>query len=125
APSQLKVRVPKLKLSSMVPKADSGMASAVPTMGDTSTNAAPLTNQCANVFAMTITVRPCPDNASCSKVPSSASLLNSASRDSSDDSSAATHRTPGAMSRSSDNCTDRPKGKSVVTIKKNTNGCSS
>ncbi len=45
APSQLKVKVPRLKLNIIVPKAASGMASAVPTMGDTSTNAAPLTNQ--------------------------------------------------------------------------------
>ncbi len=74
---------------------------------------------------MTITVSPCPDSANCSKVPSSASLLNSASSDSSDDSSAATQSTPGAMSRSSDSCTLKPSGNSVVTIKKNTSGCSS
>jgi hypothetical protein len=98
------------------------MASAVPTTGDTSTNAAPLTNQCASVFARTITYRPWPDNTSCSKVPSSASLLNNASSDSRDASSAATQSTPGAISRSSDNCTLNPNGNKVVTIKKNTKG---
>ena len=65
-----------------------------------------------------ITVSPCPDSANCSNVPSSASLLNSASNDRSDDSSAATQSTPGAMSRSSDNCTLRPSGNRVVTIEK-------
>ena len=95
------------------------------TTGDTSTSAAPLTSQCAKVFAITMTVRLCPDSANCSKVPSSASLLNSESSDSSEASSAATHSTPGAMSRSSDNCRLNPSGNKVVTIKKNTSGCSS
>ncbi len=98
------------------------MASAVATTGDTSTSAAPLNSQCAAVFAMTMTVKLWPDSANCSKVPSSASLLNSESSDNRDDSSAATQSTPGAMSRSSDNCTLKPKGNRVVTIKKNTSG---
>ena len=42
---QLKVSVPRLKLTIMVPKAVCGMASAMPTRGETSTSAAPLTNQ--------------------------------------------------------------------------------
>src|ERR1700684_966079 len=87
APNQLNVSVPNPKLSSMVAKADGGMPSAVATSGDTSTSAAPLTSQCARVLAITITVKPCPDSANCSKVPSSASLLNKESKDSSDDSS--------------------------------------
>ena len=125
APSQLKVSVPSAKLASMVGKAAVGIPSAVATSGDASTNAAPLTSQCAKVFATMITVNPCPDSANCSNVPSSASLLNSASNDRSDDSSAATQSTPGAMSRSSDNCTLRPSGNRVVTMRKNTSGCSS
>ena len=124
APSQLKVRVPRPKLSIMVANALPGIPSAVPTIGDTSTSAAPVTSQCAKVFAITITSNPGPQSANCSKVPSSASLLNSASSDSRDDSSAATQSTPGAMSRSSDNCRLKPKGNNVVTIKKNTKGCS-
>src|SRR3982074_1275860 len=119
APSQLKVRVPRPKLSIIVPKALPGIPSAVPTMGDTKTSATPVTNQCAKVFATTMSVSPCPESASCSKVPSSASLLNSASSDNRDDSSAATQSTPGAMSRSSDNCKLKPKGNNVVTINKN------
>src|ERR1017187_2872384 len=125
APSQLSVSVPNANPSSMVANAETGMLSPIATTGDTSTSAAPLTSQCANVLAMTIVAKLCPDSANCSKVPSSASFLNSESNDSSDDSSAATHQTPGAMSRNSDNCTLKPSGNSVVTIKKNTSGCSS
>src|SRR3984893_15229044 len=99
------------------------MLSATATSGDTSTNATPVSSQCANVLAVTISVRLCPLNANCSSVPSSASVLNSPSSDNSDDSSAATQSTPGAMSRSCDNCKLNPKGNSVVTIKKNTKGC--
>ena len=98
------------------------MASAMPTTGDTTTNAAPLTSQCASVFATTITYSPCPDRASCSRVPSSASFLNIASSDRSDASSAATQSTPGATARSNDSCKLRPSGNNVVTIKKNTSG---
>src|ERR1700722_13216806 len=58
APSQLKVRVPKPKLSIIVANALPGIPRAVPTMGDTSTSAAPVTSQCAKVFATTITVNP-------------------------------------------------------------------
>src|SRR5580704_11680541 len=116
APSQL-------KLSIIVANALPGMPKAVPTTGDTRTSATPVTNQCAKVFATTMSVSPCPESASCSKVPSSASLLNSASSDSRDDNSATTQSTPGAMSRSSDNCRLKPKGNNVVTIKKNTKGC--
>src|ERR1700722_3720423 len=123
APSQLKVSVPRPKLSIIVANALPGIPSAVATTGDTNTSATPVTNQCAKVFATTISVSPCPESASCSKVPSSASLLKSASSDSRDDSSAATQSTPGAMSRSSDNCRLKPKGNNVVTIKKNTKGC--
>src|ERR1700730_283367 len=118
-----KVRVPRLKLSIMVANALPGMPKAVPTTGDTRTSATPVTNQCAKVFATTMSVNPWPESANCSKVPSSASLLNNASSDSRDDSSAATQSTPGAMSRSSDNCRLKPKGNNVVTIKKNTKGC--
>src|SRR3979490_782565 len=123
APSQLKVSVPSDKLTIMVAKALPGIPRAVPTTGDAKTSAAPVTNQWAKVFATTMTVRSWPASASCSNVPSSASLLNSASSDSRDDSSAATQSTPGAMSRSSDNCRLKPKGNNVVTIKKNTKGC--
>src|SRR5882724_9909823 len=123
APSQLKVRVPRPKLSIIVVNALPGIPSAVATTGDAKTSATPVTNQCAKVFATTMSVSPCPESASCSKVPSSASLLKSASSDKRDDSSAATQSTPGAMSRSSDNCRLNPKGNNVVTIKKNTKGC--
>src|ERR1700694_1124765 len=123
APSQLKCRVHSPKLSIIVQNPLPGIPSAVPTMGDTKTSATPVTNQCAKVFATTMSVSPCPESASCSKVPSSASLLNSASSDNRDDSSAATQSTPGAMSRSSDNSKLNPKGNNVVTIKKNTKGC--
>ena len=125
APNQLNVKVPRARLDIMVANAATGIASAVPTSGDTSTSAAPLTSQCAKVFATTITVSPWPQSASCSNVPSSASLLNSESSDSRDDSSAATQSTPGAISRSSDSCRLKPSGNKVVTIKKNTSGCSS
>src|SRR3984957_19117038 len=94
APHQRKDKVPNVKLNIMVKNASVGMPSAVPTTGDTKTSAAPLTNQCAKVFATTITVRSWPQSASCSKVPSSASLLNSESSDSSDDNSAATQNHP-------------------------------
>src|SRR5258708_8163018 len=123
APSQLKVSVPKPKLSIMVANALTGIPTAVPTTGDARTSATPVTNQCAKVLATTMSVSPCPESASCSKVPSSASLLNSASSDTRDDNSAATQTTPAAMSRSSDNCRLKPRGNNVVTIKKNTKGC--
>src|ERR1700736_1126395 len=123
APNQLKVRVPRPKLSIMVGNALAGILRAVPTTGDTNTSAAPVTSQCAKVFATTMTVSSWPESANCSKVPSSASLLNSESSDSRDDNSAATQSTPGATSRSSDNCRLKPKGNNVVTIKKNTKGC--
>src|SRR5580692_2351271 len=123
APSQLKVTVPKAKLSIIVANAATGIPSAVATIGDTITSAAPLTSQWAQVFATTMTVSPCELRQSCSNVPSSASLLNNESSDSSDDSSAAVQSTPGEMSRSSDSCRLNPRGNSVVTIRKNTNGC--
>src|SRR5580692_1368393 len=95
APSQLKVMVPKAKLSIMVANAATGIANAIATIGETTTNAAPVTSQCAQVFATTMRVRLCPLRLSCSKVPSSASLLNSESKDSSEDNSAAVQSTPG------------------------------
>src|ERR1700730_18640013 len=100
------------------------MLSATATSGDTSTNATPVSSQCANVLAVTICVRLCPLNANCSSVPYSASVFTIPSSDNSDDSSAATQSTPGAMSRSCDNLSRfNPNGNKVVTIKKNTNGC--
>src|ERR1700690_884959 len=122
APTQLKVSVPKAKLSIIVSNAVVGISSAVATIGDTTTKASPVTSQWAQVLATTMSVSPCPLSASCSKVPSSASFLNKESSDSSDDSSAATQSTPGAMSRSCDSCRLNPNGNKVVTMRKNTSG---
>src|ERR1700722_11817420 len=58
APSQLKVKVPSARLPIIVAKVLAGIPRAVPTMGDTSTSAAPVTSQWAMVFATTITVNP-------------------------------------------------------------------
>jgi len=45
APSQLKVSVPKAKLSIIVANAPVGILSAVATIGETTTNASPVTSQ--------------------------------------------------------------------------------
>ncbi len=42
----------------MVANAPLGISNAMPTSGDTNTSATPVTSQCANVFATTMSVNP-------------------------------------------------------------------
>ena len=58
APNQLNVNVPMVKLAIIVANAKPGMFKAIATSGEINTSAAPLTSQCAQVLALTMTARP-------------------------------------------------------------------
>src|SRR5690606_4688416 len=92
APSRLSTGVPSSSDSSSTGRQRGGRPSISASSGDSSTSARPVNNQWARTLASTNSANGCGETTHCSSEPSSKSLRNSPSSDSSTASSAASHR---------------------------------
>src|SRR3954466_15786287 len=90
--------------SDSVTRARPGRSNCSPSSGAISTNGNPVVSQCAAILDNTINTGGCGTSISCSRVPSAKSASNILASDNSAASNAATHTTPGAISRNVSDC---------------------
>ena len=125
APSRLNTGVPSSSDSISTGTQCPGNPSIKASTGATSTSASPEKTQCASTLTRTRRAKGCGERTHCSSDPSSKSLRNSPSSESSTANSAATQTSPG--DKVCNNCVSGPtaSGNNAITIAKNTSGLAS
>ncbi|MNT33784.1 hypothetical protein D3C72_1697270 [compost metagenome] len=125
APSRLKTGVPSNSESNSTGRQRPGKPSIRASNGASSTRAKPENSQFASTLANTRRGKGCGERTHCSSEPSSKSLRNSPSSESSTANSAATHTNPG--DRVCNSCVSGPtaNGNRAITMAKNTSGLAS
>ncbi len=125
APSRLSTGVPSNRESSSTGMQRAGRPSISANSGDIRTRASPENSQCASTLASTRRARGCGERTHCSREPSSKSLRNSPSSESSTANSAATQTRPGDKVCSNWLSGPTARGNRAMTMAKNTSGLAS
>ena len=121
-PSRLRMGVPRARVAAMASQVFRSRESSTAMRGEMSSKGSPVSSQWAVTLARASRPRGWGISIICSRAPSAKSSRNSRSRESMAASRAATQMMPGAMRASSWGSGPIPRGKRVMTMRKNQSG---